>query len=260
MILEEDVRTRTAFATETTRFLDREVKRLEAELNGVEVQIADLKRKQVRAPDDGSERQLMTLRSELLQRAATYSESHPDMKAIKQKLAALEKLIAPPQESGIGLDALQRTQEAIQKELQSNSQKLSAARLGESLERGQQSEKLEIIEQPSLPQKPIRPKREKLLAMVLAFAAMSGAGIVFLLETLDTTLHRAVDIHRVVDVHLVVALPYIRTKAEIAAGIRRKRMLAAVGLLVLVALAGAGFYFQDELTPMAEQALSKVRR
>jgi uncharacterized protein involved in exopolysaccharide biosynthesis len=260
MILEEDVRTRTAFATETTRFLEREVKRLEAELNGVEVQIADLKRKQIRAPDEGAERQLMTLRSELLQKSASYSESHPDMKAIKQKLAALEKLVAPVAENGIGLEALQRTQEAIQKELQSNSQRLSAARLGESLERGQQSEKLEVIEQPTLPQKPIRPKREKLLAMVLAFAAMSGAGLVFLLEMLDSTLHRAADIHRVVDANLVVALPYIWTKAEMAARTRRMRGLAALLVFVLVALAGAGFYFQDELAPMVEQALAKVRR
>jgi hypothetical protein len=196
----------------------------------------------------------------LLQKSASYSESHPDMKAIKQKLAALEKLVAPVAENGIGLEALQRTQEAIQKELQSNSQKLSAARLGESLERGQQSEKLEVIEQPGLPQKPIRPKREKLLAMVLAFAAAAGGGLVFLLEAMDTTLRRAVDIHRVVDANLVVALPYILTKAEMAAGKRRVRGLAALLLFVLVVLAGAGFYFQDELAPMVEQAVAKVRR
>jgi uncharacterized iron-regulated membrane protein len=38
------------------------------------------------------------------------------------------------------------------------------------------------------------------------------------------------------------------------------RGLAALLLFVLVVLAGAGFYFQDEFAPMVEQAVAKVRR
>ena len=41
MILNEDVRTRTGFASETTKFLEREVKRLEDQLSSINNELAD---------------------------------------------------------------------------------------------------------------------------------------------------------------------------------------------------------------------------
>src|SRR5664280_2777781 len=49
-ILNEDVRARTNSALETTRFLEREAKRLETELATVEVKIADAKNRETHAP------------------------------------------------------------------------------------------------------------------------------------------------------------------------------------------------------------------
>src|SRR5260370_9695984 len=59
------------------------------------------------------------------------------------------------------LDELETQQENIQKNLEAASTKLAAARLGETLEKDQQSEKLEVIEQPTAPQEPIRPNRSE---------------------------------------------------------------------------------------------------
>src|ERR1019366_2264506 len=98
-ILNEDVRARTNSALETTRFLEREAKRLETELATLEVKIADVKSRQTRATAGSAitpENQLIALRAELVIRAATYSESHPDIKTLKQRIAALEKLIGKP--------------------------------------------------------------------------------------------------------------------------------------------------------------------
>ena len=47
-ILNEDVRARTNSALETTRFLEREAKRLETELASVEIKIADAKSRETR--------------------------------------------------------------------------------------------------------------------------------------------------------------------------------------------------------------------
>src|SRR5664280_2579440 len=49
-ILNEDVRARTNSALETTRFLEREAKRLETEIDSVEVKIADIKNREIRTP------------------------------------------------------------------------------------------------------------------------------------------------------------------------------------------------------------------
>ena len=83
----------------------------------------------------------------------------------------------------------------MQKNLDAASAKLAAARLGENLEKDQQSEKLEIIEQPTVPQDPIKPNRLKVLAM--AFAGRSfGAeqGWQFVVELLDKAIRRSSDI------------------------------------------------------------------
>ena len=238
MILSEDVRVRTAFASETTKFLEREAKRLENELFNVEAKIAEAKRDQTRPAANTSDAQLSILRAELMQKAATYSDAHPDMKAIKQKIAALEKTASGPQkEDEKNIEPLERQQASLQKNLEMTTQKLVTARLGESLERGQQSERLEVIEQPTLPQKPIKPNRPKFLGLVLAVAAAAGGGVVFLLEALQSTIYRTSDLLRIADSHLVVTLPYITTEAETQR--RKTKLVLMIGVTVFVILIAA---------------------
>ena len=120
--------------------------------------------------------------------------------------------------------------------------KLNAARLGESMERNQEAEHLQVIEQPTLPQKPIKPNRPKLFALAFALAAASGIAAVVLAEMLDKTIRSSRELAGIVDGNLLVAIPYITTAGEIS---RRKRkiILFWIGLLLflLVGLAAA-FY------------------
>jgi len=260
MILSEDVRVRTAFASETTKFLEREAKRLENELNIVETKIADIKRAQQTRPDSVSsnDAQLNILRAELMQKAATYSDSHPDMKAIKQKIAAIEKTLSASasKDDERNLEPLERQQASLQQNLESTTQKLVTARLGESLERGQQSERLEVIEQPTVPQKPIKPNRPKFLALVLAVSLGAGGGLVVLLEALQTTIYRTSDLLRIADSHIVVTLPYIATEAETQ---RRKTKLILIisgVIFVIVVAAAVALFFLPPLDILFDRALS----
>jgi uncharacterized protein involved in exopolysaccharide biosynthesis len=243
MILSEDVRVRTAFASETTKFLEREAKRLENELFTVEAKIAEAKRDQARPTADTSDAKLSLLRAELMQKAATYSESHPDMKAIKQKIAALEKMVVSPKDEEKKLEPLERQQSSIMKNLEMTTQKLVTARLGESLERGQQSERLEVIEQPTLPTKPIKPNRPKFLGLVLAMSLAAGGGLVFLLEFMQSTIYRTSDLLRVADSHLVVVLPYVTTEAETQRRKTRTVLLIGSVLFVLIVAVLVSLFF-----------------
>lgn len=237
MILNEDIRTRTLVASETTRFLERETKKLEGELNDIEVQIADLKRQsteQKRLKAQATETQLENLKSELAQKSTSYSETHPDVKSLRQRIAAIERTMAPARtnDGDAGTEALERQQKSLQKILETANQKLTDARLGESMERSQRSERLEIIEQPSMPSKPIRPGRSRLYAILLGVAIATGSGLVFLLELRDDTIRRTSDIARHV-LPQVVAIPLIETKAE-TLWRRRKKVLAIAALLLSV--------------------------
>jgi uncharacterized protein involved in exopolysaccharide biosynthesis len=239
MILAEDVRTRTSLASETTRFLERETKKLETELGAIEVQLAELRRRQSDRTGQSGETLLAALRAELAQKSSIYSDIHPDIKSLRQRIAAMERTIAPGSSNNPdpAIDALERQQSSLQKILEASNQKLTAARLGESLERGQQSERLEVIEPPTLPNAPVRPNRLKLLATALGLALAAGAGMVFMAESQDDTIRRVSDLRRVAEPHHFVAIPLIETKAEVRR--RKRRRALAIGLVTSLILTGA---------------------
>jgi uncharacterized protein involved in exopolysaccharide biosynthesis len=275
LILNEDARTRTNRAVETTRFLSRETARLEGELNATEGKLAELKRRQLQSTVAGTVSgngardplllQLAALKSDLLQKTSVYSGEHPEVKALKQKIAALEKAIGQAPQPAIGasasgadanvklasdaadknlvdttekiaIDALEAQKTTLARSLDDASRKLTAARLGESLERDQQSERLEVLEQPTMPQKPIRPNRMKLLAMAFIAAAASGIGALFAVESLDRSIRGSNELVGVIDSHLLVSIPYISTKGDALR--RRRKQILGWGILAVILLSG----------------------
>lgn len=255
LILNEDIRVRTNRAAETTQFLQGEVKKLQGELSANGAQLAEvMQRPQNRAkdtPDQIKEQRdaLTKMKTDLISTSSVYSEAHPRVVALKKRIAALEKQIAATpvapsssatetpktpdaggladagKPSSVDLDALVEQRKAIENRLEDATKKLQAARLGESMERDQQAERLQVIEQPALPQTPIKPNRPKLLAMVAALAMMVGAGTLGLAEILDKSIRGSRDLAGVVDSNLLVVIPYISTAGEIA---RRKRKIVTI--------------------------------
>jgi uncharacterized protein involved in exopolysaccharide biosynthesis len=226
LILNEDARNRTNRASETTRFLNREAKKLETDLGTIEGQIAELRRKSVDAVPERVMLQLTALRAELSEKAGLYSSTHPELIRLKRQIAALEEVTTKvSQESG--LEALQNQRASIQKSLEAANQKLDAARLGESLERDQFSERLEILEQAVMPTKPVKPNRPKMLAMVLALAMMAGVGSVVAAEVLNSSVRTSHDLYSLADPNLITSIPFITTKAELA----RQKAFLRLGLI-----------------------------
>lgn len=262
-ILNEDAKNRTNRAVETSKFLAREVKRLENELGAVEAQIAEARRKprdpnamlatSTSAPDP-SVMLLANLKTDLAQKSSLYSKNHPELKALKQRIAALEDAIAQAPEpekpstssssSGTvdaGLEPLTRQRENLERALDEATKKFSAARLGESLERDQQSERLLVIEQPTAPQKPIRPNRSKLFAMVLGLAAAAGGGALFVRESLDRSIRSRSELFSIIDSQLIVAIPYIVTKSEVRR--RKTKIYMTIGVVLFLIVAGVSAVF-----------------
>lgn len=253
-ILSEDLRDRTGRATDTTKFLSREMQRLQAENAAVEAKIAEAKQAQLKPNSSNGTDQLAQMRAEYLQKSALYSEKHPLMKALKRQMDAMEKSAAPASSEGVGLDALQSQQEAIQKNLEVASAKFSAAQLGEALEKNQQSEKLEVIEQPTVPQEPIKPNRPKIVGMSLMLALAAGGGLTLLLEMLDSTIRRSADVYSLVDSQLVVSVPYIITKDEQLRKRQRIRLLVFVAVPAFLAFIVLVYFMMPPLDLMIAKA------
>lgn len=262
-ILNEDLRDRTSRATDTTKFLAREVQKLQADNAALDTRIAQLRLAQGKPATSGAADQptsmLAQLKAELVQKGALYSERHPVIQSLKRQIEAMEKAVVPAVSTDSGasasLDALVAQQEALQKNLETASTKLAAARVGENLEKDQQSEKLEIIEQPTVPQEPIKPKRPKVAALAVLLALMAGAGLVFVVELSDKAIRRSSDIFGVIDSKLIVSIPYILTIAEVRQRKRRTIFLVvALAIVVIGVLVGAYFFL-----PPLDLMIAKAR-
>ncbi len=237
-ILSEDLRDRTSRATDTTKFLDREVQKLQADNDALDAKIAKLKATQTKAATatsaDHPATLLSQLKAELAQKSALYSERHPVLQSLKRQIESMEHAVTPAAKEDATttaeLEALTAQQETLQKNLDTAITKRDAARLGESLEKNQQSEKLEVIEQPTVPQTPVRPNRPKVAGVAFLLALASGFGLAVLAEMSDKAIRRPADLFGAVDSGLIVAIPFIATRAE-----QRRSKLRLVTILVLFA-------------------------
>jgi uncharacterized protein involved in exopolysaccharide biosynthesis len=267
MILDEDVRARTAYAAETSRFLAEDVKKLEAQLTALSAQISEQKRRRIAALNDlgeADDASIAALKAQLVIKSATYSDTHPEIRALKRRIELLEKggavdggkKGATPDPSP-SLEMLLTQDASLKAQLTAATGKLAMARLGENLERGQISERLEVLEQPSLPQKPTSPNRPKILAAVLVLALMAGGGLVFAAESLNPAIRRGSDLYSIIDSHLIVSIPYITTQAELSR--KKKLIILAAGILVVAILVGliAALFLLPPIDILFEKIMGK---
>ncbi len=208
---------------------------------------------------------LADLEIDLAKKSSVYGAEHPVILELKRDIAALKsdiaKIPAPPPAlpeetesepapapgvlpataSGFGsnLDAfdLLRRETELRKKLEDANAKLTTAQLGEAMERNQQGERLQVIEQPTLPRIPVWPKKYVWLGGVFAFAFVAGAASVVLSEVLDASVRSGDDLAGLVDRSMLVNLPYLASDKEK----RWERRRIVFACLVMAAVSVAAF-------------------
>jgi uncharacterized protein involved in exopolysaccharide biosynthesis len=248
-ILNEDARSRTSRATEAVKILTGETKEIEDKLDATQTQIFEIARRprdvvpETPAEEKSQLTALAALKAELIQKTSVYSDAHPAVTALKKRIAGMEKALT---QSGQGpakaqstqaddIEAAKRQREALEKRLAEANGKLATARLSEKLDRDQQSERLQVIELPSLPQKPEKSGRLKLVGIAFAAAAMLGIGTVFAAELFDGSIRGRQQLSGVVASQLIVSIPHIETRADII----RTRWRVIFGVVSVVTLLAA---------------------
>jgi protein tyrosine kinase modulator len=372
LILNEDVRARTTRAVDTTKFLGREVDRLEKQLAVIESQVTDFKQKNESALPSSlnvrlsrleilqnnlkefdrevlsikenktllelqfstlangdnsgtplgntSLQQLGALKLELLRKAALFSSSHPAIKALESQISALEKSIKlqgevldkkdnsngddiekvdpamPPvmavkmttynsrltqlqqqrekllaaivalnqsiartPEVERALTALTRRYENKQKSFDELLKKQQLALLGEKLEDNKQAEHFEVIEQPVLPQQPIKPNRKKIIALGFMLAMAAGGGGIFLIEMLNKSIRTGADLVVSLNRHPLVSIPYVVTRSEIKRGGRQRKLLFILAIILAVATLTAVHIFYMNLDILFIKVIDRLQ-
>jgi hypothetical protein len=251
LIVNEDARSRTSRATEAVKILASEVKDIEDKLDSTQMQIFEIARRPREAVPEIPEQEksqlnaLTALKAELIQKTSVYSDAHPAVTALKKRIAAMEKSLTQSTQTPAkaqstqadDVEALKRQREVLERRLAEANSKLATARLSEKLDRDQQSERLQVIESPPLPQKPVKSNRLKMVGIAFAAAAMLGIGTVVAAELLDGTIRGRHQLLGVVDSHLIVSIPYMATHADIIRA-RWRIIFGVVSVVVLLAVLG----------------------
>ena len=254
-IVTQDASRRTDNAAQTAQLLEDQVTKLKNEYDTVLAQLEAAKQRPLGQQQAASEearaqlKSLAALEAELAEKSSIYSYEHPIIKKLKKDIATLKQMIAtapqktlpaekPDQNEGL-LQVLMQRETLLEKNLDDARNKLAMARLGESLEKSQQADHLAVIQYPELPGDPIKPKKLKWFAMVLALAGMAGAASMFAAEMLDGSIRSKKELGRFVDPHLIVPVPYLLKRGEQ----RRRRAKLVLVCLALVLVTGATITF-----------------
>lgn len=167
--------------------------------------------------------------SELDTRLELLTQEVSDTKAT---LASLTDSIERTPVNSITLAAMERDLENTQKLYNAAVNQLAQARMGERVELSAKGEKITVIEAANVPTTPSSPNRSKIMAMGVAMGLGLAAGFFVLLELLNSSIRRPVDIVKGMNITPLATVPQIETSMQ-----KRVRRSFQVASLLLV-LAG----------------------
>jgi polysaccharide chain length determinant protein (PEP-CTERM system associated) len=139
------------------------------------------------------------------------------------------------------LSALEREHEHLFKSYQEYSGKQLAAGVAANMERRQKGEQFRILEAAFPPASPSSPNRLIIIALGVLMGLAFGAASALLLETADTSFHRARQVQATLGVPVLASVPQLVLASDHARILRRRILAGVVSASVAgVVLAGAG--------------------
>ena len=156
----------------------------------------------------------LQLRLNEIDRRIERLESQRD--SAEQRIAVLTENINKTPANDVVLDSLLRDYDNIQKQYNTSVGRLSQASTGERIEVLSRGERLTVIEQPAVPNRPTKPNRMKIAGAGTAMGIALGLALIFLIEFLNKAPRRPEDIIKKMDIWPIAALPYTRTRRAVA--------------------------------------------
>ncbi len=153
---------------------------------------------------------------------------------LQAKLVQLDDEINKSPEVERAYRSLVRDHDSIQAKYNDIREKQNSARVAESLELEQKSERFTLIEEPQVPDHPYSPNYRNLLIFVLGGAMASGVAAVFGLETLDSRIRNIRGLESLTGVPVLAAVNVIETPWD------RRRKIVKILFLIALALAIIG--------------------
>ncbi|MEY8830036.1 GumC family protein [Sedimentitalea sp. XS_ASV28] len=149
----------------------------------------------------------------------------------EQVEAEMKTLIASIDETpknAITLGTLERTYENIRTQFNQATEGLSEARTGDRIEALSKGQRIVVIEPASVPESPAAPNRKLIAAAGVVGGMGGGLGLIVLMELLNRSIRRPVELTTALGSKPFMTLPYMTTPGQIL----KRRLTIAVILLI----------------------------
>lgn len=156
--------------------------------------------------------------------------------SLRASIAQVDRSLAGAPQVERGLAALTRDYQMAQRKYEEIRSKQSTAQVAENLEGEQKAERFTLLEPPTVPDKPIKPDRKKLMAMGFLLALVGTAGLVLLMETVQGVVRGYEPIAGLMGQRPLVAVPFIPLAVEAHQRRRTQLMFAGASCGLLVAI------------------------
>ncbi len=154
-----------------------------------------------------------------------------DRAALEARVKTLEQSVLSTPETERVLQELSRDYEGAKQKYADLKSKEMEAAMAESLETGQKAERFILLEPPLRPEKPIKPNRPKLALLAILAALAAGAGVVYLVENMNSGIRSAQMLAHVAGMPPLVVIPYLENSTDRR---RRRRNLALLWVFAIV--------------------------
>jgi len=134
--------------------------------------------------------------------------------SINQRLAELTRSITATPGNATILNSLERTRDNTQAQYNTATASLAEASTGEQIELHSKGERFSIVEPATPPQDPISPNRRRIAGMGVAGGLGLGFGFIVLLELLNKTIRRPMELAQKLQIQPLATISYIPASHE----------------------------------------------
>ena len=129
---------------------------------------------------------------------------------LKEQIALYQRRIEETPRREEELAFLTRDYGLLKTNYQSLLEKKIQAQMSENLERKQQGEQFRILDPARMPEKPIRPDRNRILLIGAGIGLIGGLGLAWFRETLDQSFHTESEIEKTLGMKVVAVIPNLK--------------------------------------------------
>lgn len=170
-----------------------------------------------------------------------------EIERVGEEIPVIEQQIRDAASNGVTYNKLQRDYSNIQGQYNEAVARLSIAATGERIELLAKGQRISVIDQAVVPERPTKPNRPLIAAAGVGVGMVAGLALIVLLEFLNRSIRRPIELTNRLGITPFAVLPYVRTRREIV--LRRLLITGTVGGLVVLVPLGL-FAFHSFVFPL----------